>query len=488
MLRAMALPLCFYVTAIAQTQVDAVVTDQNGRRVPDLTATDFIVLQDGKPRPITQFANIREQPETRNVILVDDLTMDARPQLAGFIGPATVVCLSRRSGAHLDHALDFVRPPTPFTTLLGDIPLARELRDMLFDLDDLPGRKSLVVIAGPNRGAHSIDVSAMADIASRASVTIYHLGGSEALSALAAATGGWTVRQLDDAIAPAPYYTIGWDAGSTRRFQVHTRDKKLQVHMRAPASSGHEPPMLAASGQLRRALASPLTGGELDVNLTAAFVRQEAAGSYVDLLLHIGRKGVHFEPDTNGCGRARLEIMRALWPLDPGLAPSERVATSPVEVTTCGGTGIVATVRERVPSTGAYMARVAVRNQADRTGHIPIGSAAQFLVVPKDAVLSAITLWSGDTPPGSAGDLAARPARDGDPAVRVFHIGDELHYAVQVLGAAGDVRAQILPNGTESSGATGSMALQGLKPGRYVLRASLTGKTRADEYIDFEIR
>jgi hypothetical protein len=372
--------------------------------------------------------------------------------------------------------------------LLGDIPLVRELRDTILDLNDLPGRKSLVVIAPASHGAHSIDVPAMADLANRASVAIYHLGGSETLSSLATATGGWTVRQLDDEIAPAPYYSIEWDSRQSGRFEIHTRNKKLQVHVRSAGSRGREPPQLAATGQMRRALSSPLTGGDLDVTLTAAFVRQEAAGSYVDLLLHIGRKGVQFEPEANGCGHAKLEVMRALWPLDPGLAPSERVAASPLDVTACGEAGIVATVRERVPSTGAYMARVAVRNQADRTGRVPIGSAAQFLVVPKDPQLSAITLWSGDPPPVSAGDLAAHPARDGDPAVRVFRPSDELHYSVQSFGAAGDVHARIFPNGPEASGATGSIPLRTLKPGRYVLQVSATGKTRADEYLDFEVR
>ncbi|MBN2318412.1 MAG: tetratricopeptide repeat protein [Acidobacteria bacterium] len=43
-------------------QVDAVVTDKEGRPVIDLTAEDFIVLQDGKPQEITNFSLVRLQP------------------------------------------------------------------------------------------------------------------------------------------------------------------------------------------------------------------------------------------------------------------------------------------------------------------------------------------------------------------------------------------------------------------------------------------
>ncbi|MBN2321689.1 MAG: VWA domain-containing protein [Acidobacteria bacterium] len=40
-------------------QVDAVVTDKEGRPVTDLTAEDFIILQDGKPQEITNFSLVR---------------------------------------------------------------------------------------------------------------------------------------------------------------------------------------------------------------------------------------------------------------------------------------------------------------------------------------------------------------------------------------------------------------------------------------------
>jgi VWFA-related protein len=46
-------------------QVDAVVTDMDDRPVTDLTAEDFIILQDGKPQEITNFSLVRTPPPER---------------------------------------------------------------------------------------------------------------------------------------------------------------------------------------------------------------------------------------------------------------------------------------------------------------------------------------------------------------------------------------------------------------------------------------
>ena len=43
-------------------QVDAIVTDKNGRQVTNLNAEDFQILENGKPQPITHFAYITTEP------------------------------------------------------------------------------------------------------------------------------------------------------------------------------------------------------------------------------------------------------------------------------------------------------------------------------------------------------------------------------------------------------------------------------------------
>jgi VWFA-related protein len=47
-------------------QVDAVVTDSHGKRVSDLKAADFIVLQDGKPQEITNFSYVSAPATARS--------------------------------------------------------------------------------------------------------------------------------------------------------------------------------------------------------------------------------------------------------------------------------------------------------------------------------------------------------------------------------------------------------------------------------------
>src|SRR5580658_9930197 len=47
---------------VSLVQVDAVVTDSHDHLVPNLEATDFQVLQDGKPQKITNFSYIDVKP------------------------------------------------------------------------------------------------------------------------------------------------------------------------------------------------------------------------------------------------------------------------------------------------------------------------------------------------------------------------------------------------------------------------------------------
>jgi VWFA-related protein len=540
-------------------QVDAVVTSRDGRRVAGLTADDFAVLQDGKPRKITHFSYQSDQAPRTLVIVVDDLSMDlddflaTRKALARFLdeplrpGDSTsLVSLSQGSGAlrrlTSDPALPrralermFWRPPATVTNMLGDIPLVRELRQILVELRSVPGRKSLLVIGPATRRTQSLEVREIADLANRASTTIYGLdkrvlhGEPPRIGLLAEATGGLLLHdanaafdQFLETVETAGYYLIGWQPGDDRgldyhRVQIRTRDTKLQVRTRegffTPLETAPQPRTLSTAEQMRRALTSPFHSGDLDVSLTASFVRQEAAGSFVDLLMHIGPAGVRFEMSNEGCWNVRLELTRALWPLDPGLAPSDRVATEPLEWNLCGDVadrvrrdGLVAAVRERVPSSGAYQVRVAVRNAADQAAKVPVGSATQFLALPDvrkgGLALSGVTVWSADAPATPGGDLTHRPARGSDPAIRKFNAGEELRYTFQVFGNAGELRVGVMRDGQENPAApapagdggtvSGALSLASLAPGRYVLHVSAVhskNKTEhADQFVDFEVR
>jgi VWFA-related protein len=534
-------------------QVDAVVISRDGNRVTGLTANDFEVMQDGKRQPIARFSYV-PRGGRKLVILVDDLALEigdyaqVRKALTRFIDEevrpddlVSLIYVSRGSGALQQFTSD--KPtlhrameqaywrPMAAGTVLGDIPLDREMRDILTDLRGFPGRKSLLVVAPGMRHAESLDIREMAGLASRASVVIHSMNAGRAyieppaINALAAATGGSTLRQtirtfdwLRESADSSGYYLIGWrpgDDASTdyHRIQIRTRDRKLQVRTRdgyaARLGGSSVSQALTPRAQMRRALVSPFRSGDLEVRLTANFVRREAMGSFVDLLVHIAPEGVRFERGANGCWTARLELARALWALNPGFAPSDRVNTDLIEVNACGDAaertrreGIVAAVRERAASPGAYQVRVAVRNADDQGTTVPVGSAAQFLVVPdprKGApALSGISLWAGNAPTEAGGEVAYRPAADGDAAVRRFSRSDEVRYAFQAFGLPDDVRVSLLRDGEELQVATarsgdalsGRLPVAGLTTGAYVLHVSAArgkGAERTDEFVDFEI-
>lgn len=530
MTRAIILLLSGWALAAAQAgQVDVVVAGRDGHRVASLKAGDFEVFQDGKARQITQFSYVEAEPQRTLVVVVDDLAMDAadfvnvRTALTRFFDTelrsgdrVSLVYVSHGSGALrqltsdgplLRHALEgmYWHPSDAATVMLGDLPLQRTVRALLADLVSFPGRKAMVIAAPGKRRTQSLDVRSLAEMAGAASTVIYgieaHAVAGTALSALAAATGGLSVRdseatfdQLREAVAPG-YYLIGWNGAEvdSHRIQIRARDKKLQVRARDGLLS--EPVPASPHDALRRALVSPLRSGDLDVRLTSVFVSQEAAGSYIDLFLHIAPKGVRFEQNARGCWSARLEVARALVPLDPGLAPSDRVNTSTVEWNGCADAadrarhdGLTASVRERVPLAGGHQVRVAVRN----AGESAIGSATEFLMIPALAqspvALSGLTIWSGDDTPAAGADVACGPAADGDAAVRRFSSRDKIRYAFQVFGSGADVQVTVLRDGREVLKADGG-SLTGLAAGNYVLHvAAIKGRERADQYLDFEMR
>src|SRR5258708_3159392 len=61
-----------YVVKLGTTlvQIDAVVTDRNGKHVTDLRPDEFEVLQDGKPQKITNFSYIFSEPGKTSVPVV----------------------------------------------------------------------------------------------------------------------------------------------------------------------------------------------------------------------------------------------------------------------------------------------------------------------------------------------------------------------------------------------------------------------------------
>lgn len=75
--------------AAAQVRVDvrlvnviATVTDARGRSIPDLTAEDFILEEDGKPQPIMHFSQDQNVPVSIGILLDTSGSMDRKIRTA----------------------------------------------------------------------------------------------------------------------------------------------------------------------------------------------------------------------------------------------------------------------------------------------------------------------------------------------------------------------------------------------------------------------
>ena len=74
---------------VSLVNVDVVVTDRNGQRVRGLKASDFTILEDGKPRPIANFTEFKAGVENASVAV--EGTPAAQPAIAPRRQPRTVL-------------------------------------------------------------------------------------------------------------------------------------------------------------------------------------------------------------------------------------------------------------------------------------------------------------------------------------------------------------------------------------------------------------
>jgi VWFA-related protein len=195
-------------------QVDVVVTDSKGGRVPGLGAEDFEVLQDGEPQKISHFsysarrpadavastapaagrALTRDQVRRTFVLMLDDANMafadfhDARQALQRFVDEgmengdmAAVVRTRVGSGTSqlftfdrqwLHRTLERMvwRPPLPLSRAIPPLPTV--LTSAIRALAGFPGRKSILLISPGFPASNWYQERTIADLANRSSVTI----------------------------------------------------------------------------------------------------------------------------------------------------------------------------------------------------------------------------------------------------------------------------------------------------------------------------
>ena len=371
------------------------------------------------------------------------------------------------------------------------------LRLVLRSLDDLPGRKSVVLFSEGFRLFPNMDntraeawLRSVVEQANRASVAIYTvdprgmptlsfaaadatapegvqdrrttqmLDTQDPLVTFARETGGvffaennlslGAARALED---QSGYYLIGYEPSASgdrpgRPHRIDTKVKRPGLTVRArsayyEASDETPKPTPApktSAAALYRALTSPFSSGEVDVRLTSLFDHGKKQGSAMRTLLHIDGEDITYTKQPDGSSKAELEILAVTFG-DKGEAIDQIATGSAIQVQADAEdavrrSGVVYTVNVPVKQPGLYQLRAAVR---DRTSG-KVGSANQLVQVP-DIKKGRLAL-SGLLLTGQAGAAQAREegaAVDRDPqaseAVRRFRVGTAASYGFVVYNA-----------------------------------------------------
>jgi VWFA-related protein len=369
------------------------------------------------------------------------------------------------------------------------------LQSALRGLQQMPGRKSLVFLSEGfvqrdpwgERSDMYERLRAATDLANRASVVVYAInpagletfgGGAEAaaptsalssrraaeearggLSTLADDTGGLLLtdtndiggavgRVLDD---QSGYYLIGYvpDASLFKPDKSGPRYHKIQIKVRRPglrvrsrkgfyavASAGSE---ATEHEGLATAVYSPFAARDLGVRLTSLFGSDPKSGPYVRSLLHMDIQGITFQEQPDGSYQTELEIAVMTFGVDgfavEHLARSDKISIRPEFFEGARRGGIVYTLDMPVKKPGPYQMRAAVRDVASAR----MGSASQFLEVPNlgadQLALSGLIMSGGATAEGPASPAADVVDPDSTPAVRRFHRGTSVSYALAVYNA-----------------------------------------------------
>jgi VWFA-related protein len=404
-------------------------------------------------------------------------------------GDAAVAALRRRMDAF---AADSNRQ-RQFHLALGTLGAVHQV---LRGLQNMPGRKSLVFLSeGMSQRDRSGDRSdfyerlqRVTDLANRASVVIYAVdpgglttfgAGADAsaptttlanrqsleelrgsLSTLAEDTGGLLVTDSNDVSDSLGrvlrdqqgYYLIGYSPESStfkpdragpkyHKIQLKVKRPNLRVRSRkgfyGVAMSGARAPVAEGHQQLANAVYSPFTAPDISVRLTSLFGGDPKGSSYVRSLLHMNIQGITFQEQANGSRKAELEIAAMTFGVD-GFAVDRTARSDTISISSelfeqARRGGLVYSLDVPIKKPGAYQIRTVVRDVASGG----LGSASQFVEVPDlgsgRLATSGLTLSAAGPTPNAAAEAAVDP--DSTPAVRRFHRGASVSYALEIYNA-----------------------------------------------------
>jgi VWFA-related protein len=501
-------------------RVDAVVTDKDGKAVPDLKVEDFEILENDRPQRISQFTYVvvappaataprpqsdapgpavplrRDQVRRTIALVIDDLnlsfegTAHVRDALKKFVDEqmqpgdlAAIVRASAGMGALqqftsdkrlLAAAVDRVRYSMLSRNGIGTFAPTADaaggaadgsdnvgatidrmdrlqqdvyavgtigaLRFVVRALDELPGRKSVVMFSegfqllsvDTENDRANEQIRLLIEDANRASIAFYTVDAAglpttsfmaadntapegvsdarttrniyrkEGLNVMADETGGLSFEDANDlaqgvarALADqSGYYLLGYApsdevvaAQRTLRRQPKVRMTRPGLHVRTRSSFYEVNPdaparTASASNPLVRALTSPFGAGEIGVRLTSLFDHSKKQGSIMRTLLHIEGKDIEYQKQPDGSSKAELEIMAVTFG-HTGEGIDQIARGSAIQVKPGGEdeirrSGLVYTVSVPAQKAGVYQLRTAVRDRFSGR----VGAANQLIEVP----------------------------------------------------------------------------------------------------------
>lgn len=444
-------------------QIDAVVTDKDGKPVTDLREEDFEIYEDGHPQQITNFSFISNGPAApadadnkrevapskpvqlsaeqvrRTIALVaDDICItqvsvasiqgglkkfvDQQMQPGDLVGifsvrggsgalqqftsdkqqlyraiknlkwrppPIGNFCANAFNAAQADYTVQVPRNVTQGRTTFEDQKSrAQRLNDEFYQeqlssagsvgtlrylvrgLQDLPGRKSVVLFSeglpvrlGSGSSLVLDSLKKLIDVANRAAVTIYTIDprgvmdpsyimaadevlpdnteslrqsrresvieAYNGLNYLAQQTGGLFRHDANDLSVPlkrmlvdqSGYYLIGYKptdatfakgADKFHHIEIKLKRAGLQVRSRSGffgiTTEEARPKARNADSPLYAALASPLTRSDVHTNILSLFGNDARTGSFIRALLHIDARDLKFTDEPNGRKKLVLDV------------------------------------------------------------------------------------------------------------------------------------------------------------------------------------
>jgi VWFA-related protein len=357
----------------------------------------------------------------------------------------------------------------------GDVSIC--VYNALRQLVDAAARASVVIYAIDARGVfNQYHISAADDVAPEDTLALREARGQSffesqnGLNYMAENTGGRFIYNNNDLNLALGrvlrdqrgYYLIGYRPAEAtfkgKRFheiKVRVRRPGLSVRSRSGFFSlpdSEAAPPASGDRQLYAALASPVGGADVRLQLTAFFGNDPRAGSFVRSLLHINAQDITFTDEPNGFKKTVLDVAAVTFGEDGRIADefnrTHTVRVSPDTHRHIMLHGLSYSADVPVKQAGAYQLRVVVRDAA--TGRV--GASGQFVEVPdvrrKQFALSGLVLGEADAhnspalPPGVSAEAAFAPVpAPTHLALRHFRPGASLAYSYVIYNARSGGRA-----------------------------------------------